>query len=224
MLFKAIVVGALSTNCYIIGDEQTGEALVIDPGAEGERVSTELADLKLKPLLIVSTHSHLDHTGGVTHLRQATVKAHGDAAQPPYAVHANDAPTLHGDKVLHDMLRDFDDPPVPERLLRDGEAIKVGRLSVQVLGTPGHTPGSICLYLADDMSGGPGVVFTGDTLFQMSIGRYDFPGGSISQELDSIRTKLLVLPEATRVCPGHGPQTTIGKEKQMNPFIKKQGS
>ncbi|MSP79062.1 MAG: MBL fold metallo-hydrolase [Dehalococcoidia bacterium] len=213
MLLKTIVVGALATNCYLLADEIAGEALVVDPGAEGEQVARALVDAGLRPVLVVSTHSHFDHTGGVRALREAYSKA--KQVPPPYGTHANDAVTLGRGEALRQAFPGFQNPPPPERSLRDGEVVMVGALHVLVLETPGHTLGSVCLYVASEH-----VVFTGDTLFQMSIGRTDFPGGNREQELTSIRTKLLVLPEETRVYPGHGPSTTIGQEKRLNPFLR----
>lgn len=216
MLLKTLVVGELAANCYILADQDTREALVIDPGAEGPRIAAVLLDLKVKPVLLMSTHSHFDHTGGATKLRNAYTPP------PPYAIHRSDESTLSRGQSIRQAFLNFEDPPKPERLLREGDTIEVGRVKLSVLDTPGHTPGSISLYIPGDAHGQGALVFTGDTLFQMSIGRTDFPGGNREQELASIRAKLFTLPDATRAYPGHGPTTTIGQEKQLNPFLKPQ--
>lgn len=218
MLLKTFVVGPLSTNCYVVGSEESGEALVVDPGAEGERVARELAGLGLHAVALVSTHSHYDHVGGVAALRAAAVlPPKGGPTPPAYALHAADVPSLGRGAALREVLSGYQDPPQPERVLQGGEILTVGDVEVHVIHTPGHTPGSICLYVPFP---GEGLVFTGDTLFQMSIGRTDFAGGDQRQELASIRDVLLALPDATRVFPGHGPPTTIGEERRWNPFLR----
>jgi glyoxylase-like metal-dependent hydrolase (beta-lactamase superfamily II) len=222
MLLKTFVVGPLDTNCYVVASEDSGEALVVDVGAEGERVARELAGLGLHAVALVSTHSHYDHVGGVAALRAAAPLLRGRAASggptpPAYALHAADVPALGRGEALREVFSGYQDPPQPERVLHGGEILAVGDVEVHVIHTPGHTPGSICLYVPFP---GEGSVFTGDTLFQMSIGRADFAGGDQRQELASIRDVLLALPDATRVFPGHGPPTTIGDERRWNPFLR----
>lgn len=232
MLLKTFVVGPLSTNCYVVGSEESGEALVVDAGAEGERVARELAVLGLRAVAVVSTHAHYDHVGGVAALRAAAVLPSSSASRPPrkdgraasggptppaYALHAADVPALGRGEALREVFSGYQDPPQPERVLHGGEILTVGDVEVHVLHTPGHTPGSICFYVPFP---GDGLIFTGDTLFRMSIGRTDFAGGDQRQELASICDVLLALPDATRVFPGHGPATTIGDERRWNPFLK----
>jgi glyoxylase-like metal-dependent hydrolase (beta-lactamase superfamily II) len=215
MLFKTLIVGPFDTNCYIVGSEQTGEALVVDPGAEPKRVWDEMVSMRLRPVLIVSTHGHFDHTGAVRALRELALAAAGHLGPPDYAVHAEDAPQLSRGEQVRKVYSGYQDPPTPEKLLVGGEVFRIGELEARVLHTPGHTPGSICLHIPTPDGG---VVFTGDTLFQMSVGRTDF-GGNRVQELESIRDALLVLPDSTRVYPGHGPSTAIGEERVWNPFL-----
>lgn len=208
MILKTLEVGPFPTNCYIVGSKTTHEAMVIDPAAEADRILDEVKSLGLKVVIIVNTHGHGDHTGVV-----ATVK---EATGAPYALHEGDVPLLQHASHLRAMLPELRDPPQPDQLLRGGERVPVGDLSFLVLETPGHTPGSICLC-------GHGVVFTGDTLFQMSVGRTDSPGGSHAQMINNITAKLMILPEETMVLPGHGPSSTIGNERAMNPFLGGRG-
>ncbi|MSQ12071.1 MAG: MBL fold metallo-hydrolase [Dehalococcoidia bacterium] len=215
MLLKTLVVGPLSTNCYLLASQRAKEALVVDPGAEGERIVQELAALGLRATVLVSTHGHFDHTGAVGAV-QARISEQAETP-PAFAIHEADAPALSRGSALQLAYPGYQEPPKPDRLLSADDVLEVGELQVQVLETPGHTPGSICLYLA---SASGSLVFTGDTLFQMSIGRTDFAGGDQRQELASIASRLLVLPDETRVFPGHGPATTIGDERRWNPFLR----
>lgn len=204
MILKTLIVGPLATNCYLVGSESGREGMIIDPGAEAEKILKKVSDLKLEVKLIVLTHGHIDHTGALKEIKQAT--------GAPIAVHTDDVKTL-GDRFLS-ILSGISHPalPPPDRLLKDGDGIDIGDLHFTVLHTPGHTPGGICLL-------GEGVVFSGDTLFNYSIGRADLPGGNPSQLIDSIHNRLMVLADDTLVYPGHGPQTTIGAERRGNPFL-----
>lgn len=199
-------VGPLQANCSLVWEAKDA-ALVVDPGDEGPRVAARLQDFGLTPGLVVSTHGHFDHTGGVRHLQEAF--------GVPYKVHEAELPTL---RMIPARTRIFGvvtgEPPVPDGYLADGERIRLGGLDVTVLHTPGHTPGSLSLHAA-----GAGLVLTGDTLFRGSIGRTDFPGGDQEQELRSIRERLFALPPETKVVPGHGPRTTIGFEAENNPWV-----
>jgi glyoxylase-like metal-dependent hydrolase (beta-lactamase superfamily II) len=192
---------------YIVGDEETKECAIIDPGAEAGRILEEVKRLGLVVRLIVNTHGHVDHIGAVAAVKEATGAA--------YAIHQGDIPVIRDSQrsPFRSMIPDFRDPPDPDRTLKGGDTLEVGGLRFLVLETPGHTPGGISLY-------GHNLVFTGDTLFQGSIGRFDIPGASGHQLLNSILTKLMVLPEETRVLPGHGPETTIGRERRYNPFLR----
>jgi len=206
MILKVLPLGPFEVNVCIVGSEATKEAFVVDPGADSERILKEVQELGVSVKLILNTHGHMDHTGVVATIR--------DATSAGYAVHAQDVATVkRGVERGRAMIPDFVEPPEPDRLLKDGDLIQAGELTFTILETPGHTPGSICI-------SGHGVVFTGDTLFMGSIGRFDGPNASGPQLLDSIHTKLLVLPEETLVIPGHGPHTTIGNEKRRNPFLR----
>lgn len=208
MIIKGLEVGPFLSNCYIVGSEKTKEGMIIDPGAEAELILKTVRQLGLSITLIVATHTHLDHIGALAQVKEA--------AGAGFAVHEAEG-GKKGAHAFNQMLGSFlggslRSPPKPDRLLREGDVIEIGELSFSVLHTPGHSPGGICLL-------GPGVVFCGDTLFNFSIGRTDFPGGDYDQLMDSIHTKLMVLPDETRVLCGHGPETTIGFERRRNPFV-----
>ena len=177
-----------------------------DPGAQGDVILKGVEELGLTVKLIVLTHGHIDHVGALKEVKEAT--------KADVAIHADDAQSLQAKNPLGMMLRlPLQPPPPPDRLLKGGDSIDVGDLHFMVLHTPGHTPGGICLL-------GEGAVFTGDTLFNFGIGRFDLPGGNGNQLMDSIHTKLMVLPDNTVVYPGHGPQSTIGAERQWIPFLR----
>ena len=224
LIHEILPVGWLQCNCSILGDPETREALVLDPGDEVERVLDVLKRHALSVKAIVSTHAHIDHVGGLQKLQQAT-----------------GAPVLiHGDDL--DLYRHLDEqaawlgvPPPPsariDQLLREGDTVRWGNYAAGVLHTPGHTPGSVSLYLPGPgaasaseeraaNAAGTSSLFAGDTLFAGSIGRTDLWGGSMPDILRSIRSKLLVLPDQTIVYPGHGPVTTIGEERASNPFLR----
>ncbi|MFC2059811.1 MBL fold metallo-hydrolase [Chloroflexota bacterium] len=206
MIVKKLEVGPLGSNCYIVGSEATKEGMIIDPGDEAPVILESARDLGLEIKLITLTHTHMDHIGALKEVKEAT--------GAEVAVHTDDAELLRQGKPLNSAFGfSYPAPPPPDRLLKGGDSIDVGDVRFLVLHTPGHTPGGICLL-------GEGVVFCGDTLFNYSIGRTDFPGGSYSQLINSIHTKLMVLPDNTTVCTGHGPDTTIGVERQMNPFLR----
>ncbi|MCS7207633.1 MAG: MBL fold metallo-hydrolase [Dehalococcoidia bacterium] len=208
MQVRILVVGPFATNCYLVSDEESKEALIIDPGGEAQRIVEEVRRLGLQPRLMVSTHGHIDHVAAA-----AAVK---EALGVPYALHPDDIFYLKSPSGLQHLFPDYREPPNPDHPLKGGDTLTFGACSLLVLETPGHTPGSICLY-------GQGAVFTGDTLFQGSVGRTDFPGGSHARLISSIFTKLLVLPDTTVVLPGHGPRSTIGNEKRWNPFLGGRG-
>ena len=203
MFIKMLVVGPFGSNCYIVGSETTGEALVIDPGDEPDKILKALEDSKVTCKLIVATHAHIDHISGAKKLKEAT--------GAEFAMHEAEQ-TGQGRSIALMFGLSYDSPPQPDRWLKEGDTVEVGELSFEVVHTPGHTPGGISLI-------GHGVVFSGDTLFNFGIGRTDFPGGSYDQLLDSIRTKLMTLPDDTVVLSGHGPQTDIGTERRANPWL-----
>ena len=208
MILETFPVGPLQCNCTLLGDEQTGEAIVIDPGDEISRIHQMLTErgLKLKQILI--THAHIDHVGGALKLKRLT--------GAPILLNENDLPLLQIMDTQAGWLG-METPEVapPDASLADGLKVGLENYPAQVIHTPGHTQGSVCLHFVPLK-----MVFAGDTLFYGSIGRTDLPGGDGRQIIDSIRTKLLALPDETHVIPGHGRPTTIGAEREMNPFLQ----
>lgn len=209
MILARLEVGPFASNCYIVGDESTKEGMIIDPGADAKQIMRKVEALGLDIKLIVVTHTHVDHIGGLKDVKEAT--------GAEVAVHADDAKALskRGDPLMSMMIPGlfYPAPPPPDRLLKEGDKVGVGKLSFSVLHTPGHTRGGICLV-------GHGVAFTGDTLFNYGIGRTDFPGGSYDQLMNSIATRLMSLSDETVVYSGHGPESTIGDERRGNPWLR----
>jgi hydroxyacylglutathione hydrolase len=205
MKYELVVVGALETNCYLVYDEETRECAVIDPGADPEKIISTIAELELKPVIVLNTHGHVDHIG-----------ANSDIVQKyavPLAMHAEDTGMLQvSDYIELSLLLGARNSPAPDRLLAEGDEVAVGRTSLRVIHTPGHTPGSIGFVHG-------GFLFSGDTLFCGGVGRTDLPGGSWKDLERSIRERILTLPEETVVLPGHGPHTTVEQERSSNPFL-----
>jgi glyoxylase-like metal-dependent hydrolase (beta-lactamase superfamily II) len=209
MIHEILAVGMLACNCSVLGDETTREAIVIDPGDDIERVQEILARHNLQVHCIVATHAHIDHVGGIEKLQRATGAA--------VLMHASDLP-LYQNLAVQAAWLGVRPPAAVEvdQFLKTGDVVRSGRLTLEVLHTPGHSPGSVCLY----MPGAQAKIFSGDTLFQGSIGRTDLWGGSFDQILRSIHQTLLRFPDETPVFPGHGPATTIGDERESNPFLQ----
>ncbi len=217
IIHEIVPVGMLQCNCSIIGDPETREALVVDPGDEAGRILELLAKHALTVKAIVSTHAHIDHVGGLRKMQQAT--------GAPVLMHGDDMELYrHLDVQAAWIGMRTPDPASVDKLLREGDTLRWGRFEANVLHTPGHTPGSISLYLAPQPQTKAGTevgrLLAGDTLFARSIGRTDLWGGSLEQILRSIHQKLLILPDETIVYPGHGSPTTIGDERAGNPFLE----
>jgi glyoxylase-like metal-dependent hydrolase (beta-lactamase superfamily II) len=207
MILETFPVGPLQCNCTLLGDEATGEAIVIDPGDEVSRIHSRINDLGLKVKQILVTHAHIDHVGGALRLKRLT--------GAPILLNESDLPLLEMMAAQAAWLGVA--PPEtapPDENLTDGMRVGLSAYPAQVLHTPGHTQGSVCLHFVPLK-----MVIAGDTLFACSIGRTDLPGGNYGQIIDSIHSRLLTLPDETRVIPGHGPATTIGEERRANPFL-----
>ena len=204
MKITKYVLGPVQTNCYLLEDEKTEEAVLIDPGDISSNIEEYISEKKLKLKYIINTHGHFDHTGGNAFFsRKGTeIAASSKAAE---LMRDGGGSSFFGLSV--------EQSPEPSIILDDGDTIAFGSVTLKVLSTPGHTPGCISLY--DEQSG---VLFCGDVLFLRSIGRTDFPGGDHNQILESIKTKLYTLPDTTKVYSGHGPETVIADEKLNNPW------
>lgn len=209
MIHEILPVGMLACNCSILGDETTREALVIDPGDEIERIESVLQRHALSVKAILVTHAHIDHVGGIQKLHLAT--------GAPVYMHQADLP-LYQMLAMQAAWLGIETPAMTDvhQFLKAGDVVRAGTLALDVLWTPGHSPGSISLYLPGDEKR----VFSGDTLFKESIGRTDLWGGDTAQLLSAIKNELLALPEDTLVFPGHGPTTRIGDERERNPFLR----
>jgi hydroxyacylglutathione hydrolase len=204
MMIKKFVVGSLESNCFIIADEKLKECLITDPGDEPDRILDFIHENNFKVKYIVCTHAHFDHVAAVSDIKKDT-----DAL---VVIHKDDLELYKSTKnQAAEWGFDIDPQPEPDMLVSEGDRIVVGELRFKVLHTPGHSPGGICLY-------GEGILITGDTLFSGSVGRTDLYGGNMADLRRSFK-RLMSLPDSIRILPGHGPESTIGREKTGNFFV-----
>ena len=202
-----LVVGPVQTNCYLVMNQKTKETIIVDPGAEADRIVSALTKMQAKPVAILLTHGHFDHAGAAASLAEKyglLVYAHEKEAETLADSRINLSGPMAGGAVTYHA----------DIFLKDEQEIDLAGFHIRVLFTPGHTPGGCCYYMEQE-----DVLFSGDTLFRTSVGRSDFPGGSASALVRSVKEKLLILPEETHVYPGHMEETTIGYEKRHNPFV-----
>jgi glyoxylase-like metal-dependent hydrolase (beta-lactamase superfamily II) len=201
-----MVVGPIQTNCYLVYDEDSKEAMVVDPGFEGERILRTIEDIGLKVKYIVNTHAHMDHVGADMEVKNAT--------GAKLLLHPLDTPLLEEFRQTHMQKHPVNQGEITvDADLEEGQVLEVGKARFKVLHTPGHSPGGVCLV-------GEGVCLCGDTLFEGSVGRTDFTGGSFETLKDSIQNKLYCLEDDMLVLPGHGSSTTVGAEKRGNSFVR----
>lgn len=206
MLITTLSVGPIGTNCYVVGCEETLEGMIVDPGGHAERILAAVKKMGLAVKYVVNTHAHFDHVGA----NRALIEAIGAVL----VIHPDEVPILKAGGGARWFGFPADPGPEPGLLVHEGDTLQVGRLAFQVIHAPGHSPGHIMLYEADE-----GVLFDGDVLFQQGIGRSDLPGGDYATLMRSIREKVLTLPGETVVYSGHGPATTVGEEKRLNPWL-----
>ena len=217
MILKILETGPLMVNCYIVGDEATGEAAVFDPGGDVDQILTALAEDKLKVTLIVNTHTHWDHVGGNRRLQEVT--------GAPIVTHRDEAPALEHASAMASMMGGRVDDSKATQFVQEGETLTVGSIRFDVLDVRGHSPAGLAFVFegeldVDGKRARRKAVICGDALFAGSIGRTDFPGGDYELLLENIRTKIFVLPDDTLVLSGHGPVSTVGREKRYNPFFQ----
>ncbi len=206
MIIKTLAVGPIMANCFIVGCENTKSAVVIDPGDEADKILMALAESQLTVKYIINTHGHFDHVGANKKMKEAT--------GAEILIHAADADMLEQISVASRAFgMSVEDSPPADRTIGEGDQITFGDITFNVIHTPGHSLGGISLST-------DGIVFVGDSLFYGSIGRTDFPGGDYNTLISSIKNKLFLLGDEVVVYTGHGPETTIGQEKRMNPFLK----
>ena len=209
MILKTLVVGPIQANCYIVGCERTREAAVIDPGGDANKIVMALAKDKLRCVYIINTHGHFDHAGDNKRLKEVT--------GAELLIHRADVPMILQQESSGGMWGvEAENSPPPDRTLDEGDVIRFGDLSLKVLHTPGHSPGSLSLVTEN-------AVFVGDTLFAGSIGRTDFLGGDYEALLENVREKIFPLGDDVVIYPGHGPKTTVGRERRTNPFFAHEG-
>jgi hydroxyacylglutathione hydrolase len=206
MLITSLSVGPIGTNCYIVGCKETLESMIVDPGGHAPRILATVEEMGLTVKYIVNTHAHFDHVTANRELVEATGAV--------LVIHPDEVPILKTGGGAQWFGLPADPGPEPGLLVREGDTLKVGQLCFQITHAPGHSPGHIMLYEANE-----GVLFDGDLLFNRGIGRSDLPGGSHVVLMQSIREKILTLPDDTVVYSGHGPATTVGAERRLNPWL-----
>jgi len=205
MIFENVIVGPIEANCYILALDEGAEAVIIDPGAEEHKITKILDKYKLKPGIVIATHGHYDHIGAC------------DKFKVPIFIHEKDAEYLRDPELnLSGIFSIPYQAPGEIKTVEDGDVINLGGISFKVVHVPGHTPGGIALLMLKPQKD---ILFTGDSLFCQGIGRSDLPGGNEGLLLKSIREKLLILSPDTAIYPGHGPSSTIGEEKERNPYL-----
>ncbi|MBN1636088.1 MAG: MBL fold metallo-hydrolase [Deltaproteobacteria bacterium] len=207
MLLHSIAVTMFMTNCFILADEETNDAIIIDPGGEEERIFQMINNMGVNIVGIVNTHAHVDHIGALSAIK--------DAYDAEIMLHQLELPILRNSSKMGRLFGvEIEQPPEPDRFLAEGDQVVFGKTKLRVVETPGHSPGGISLVTSDNT-----FCFAGDTLFAGSIGRTDLPGGDYRTLIDSIKTKLIPLGDEMKVLPGHGPATSIGVERKHNPFL-----
>lgn len=215
MIEKTIVVGSFKCNCRLFACQETGFAVLVDPGDEPQRILKEVSGLKTSSGLpvrvqyLLHTHGHLDHIGGSRAIKESDLNS-----SVRIALHKEDEPLYQGLKKQGELFGIHYEEPLPiDHYLQDNEILQVGKLKIEIFHTPGHSPGSVCMKVNEE------TLLSGDTLFQGDVGRTDLWGGDEDQMFKSIRERLWVLDDEIRVCPGHGPSTTIGHEKRFNRYL-----
>ena len=207
MKIERLPVGIYAANCYLVYCDDTKDALVIDPGGDSDEILDRIENLGLRVKYIILTHGHGDHIGGLLDVKNKT--------GAPILIHEKDEEYLKDSKKnLSSMMSLGNVELEADRLLKDGDKLTLGKNTVEIIYTPGHTPGGISIKIDN-------CIFTGDTLFAGSIGRTDFAGGSYEEIIHSVNERLIIYPDDTTIYPGHGPSSTIGKEKDSNPFVKR---
>ncbi len=205
MIFKRFVTGALEVNCYLVADEETHEGIIVDPGDNSQEIMDFIKEHQIKIKYIINTHCHFDHIGGNSFFKEQTGAL--------FAIHNAEKPMLDRAQIgARTWGFNIEKSPEPDLYLKEGDILKIGNITVEIIHTPGHSPGGICLKIDDK-------IITGDTLFAGGIGRTDFPGGNYDTLIKSIKEKLFIYPNSTKIYPGHGPASTIENEKIYNPFF-----